>query len=249
MGGRNTQQQQQSSYPSMMGNGYSYGGGGMMGRGGGMISSSSGSAMMGSGMMNQSFAMMTTQGQPISIQQAIQQTKSIPANARVIPANNTITFSSENVSIFALAIMPDKAVNLTGTQPPSYSNGDVFVIYGLINPTLVIPAGASVHFTIVNLDDDMYHNLVVSTLSPPYPYMAMQGMMTYPQNYQAGGTASSSSQNMMLPFLPPANYSQGSAHEYSYSLTFNQAGSLWYLCTYPGHAQLGMYGRIVVVNG
>jgi len=36
-------------------------------------------------------------------------------------------------------MMSDDAVNITGTHPPRYSKGDVFVISGLINPTLVVP--------------------------------------------------------------------------------------------------------------
>ena len=128
--------------------------------------------------------------------------------------------------------MPDEAVNITGSQPPSYATDDVFVIYGLINPTLVMRSGASVQFTVVNLDDDMYHNLAVSTYGPPYGYMSMQGMMS----------------GDWMPYLPPADYGQGSAHEYSYTLTLNQPGTLWYICTYPDHAESGMYGRIIVAS-
>jgi FtsP/CotA-like multicopper oxidase with cupredoxin domain len=58
-------------------------------------------------------------------------------------------------------MMSDDAVNITGTHPSSYSKGDVFVISGLINPTLVVPKGATVQFTIINLDEDMYHNLAI----------------------------------------------------------------------------------------
>ncbi len=189
--------------------------------------------MMGNG-MNGMMGMMAVQGQTIQVDQAIQMMRSTPAYADVIPSNNTIIFhGSQSLGLVALAIMPDKAINLTGKRPPSYSTGDVFIIYGLINPTLVMPADASVQFTVVNLDDDMYHNLVVSSISPPYPYMAMQGMMS---SYD------------WMPFLPAADYSQGTAHEYSYSLTLSSPATLWYLCTYPGHAQMGMYGEIEVVN-
>lgn len=181
------------------------------------------------GMMSQ---WMSTSGQSVTIQQVIQLLRNTPSYATVVTANNTVSFHSQSVNIFALAIMPDKAVNLTGTHPPSYSSDDVFVIYGLINPTLVIPSGASVQFTVVNLDDDMYHNLVVSPVGPPYPYMAMLGMMS----------------GYWMPFLPPADYSQGTAHEYSYTLTLNQPGTYWYLCTYPDHAESGMYGELEVVN-
>jgi rusticyanin len=181
------------------------------------------------GMMGQ---WMSTSGQSVTIQQAIQLMRNTPSYATVVTANNTVSFHSQSINIFALAIMPDRAVNLTGMHPPSYSSDDVFVIYGLINPALVIPSGASVQFTVVNLDDDMYHNLVVSPVGPPYPYMAMQGMMS----------------GRWAPFLPPADYSQGTAHEYSYTLTLNQPGTYWYLCTYPDHAETGMYGKIMVTG-
>jgi rusticyanin len=147
-------------------------------------------------------------------------------------SNNTVVFESRQFTVFVLALSPDRAVNLTGKQPPSYATDDVFVIYGLINPTIVVRPGASVQFTVVNLDDDVYHNLVVSTYGPPYGYMSMRGMMS----------------GDWMPYLPPANYSQDSAHEYSYTLTLNQPGTLWYSCTYPDHAESGMYGQLIVTN-
>jgi rusticyanin len=190
--------------------GYGSGYGGMMGQGTGAVS----------------------MGQPVTIEQAIQAMRDIPSYARVSSSNNTVVFESGQFKVFVLALMPDKAVNITGRQPPSYATDDVFVVYGLINPTLVVHSGASVQFTVVNLDDDMYHNLVVSAYGPPYGYMSMQGMMS----------------GYWMPYLPPADYSHGSAHEYSYALTLNQPGTLWYICTYPEHAQSGMYGKIIVTG-
>jgi rusticyanin len=198
----------QQQYPPGIMGGYGGGYGGMMGQG------------------------TVSNGQPVTIEQAIQTMRNIPSYARVIPNNNTVVFESRQFNVFVLALMPDKAVNITGRQPPSYASDDVFVIYGLINPTIVVRSGASVQFTVVNLDDDMYHNLVVSTYGPPYGYMSMQGMMS----------------GDWMPYLPPADYGQGSAHEYSYTLTLNQPGTLWYICTYPDHAQSGMYGKIIVTN-
>lgn len=186
--------------------------------------------------------MMTTQGQSISIDQAIQMMKSVPQYANVITSNNTIIFSSSSQSIRVVALATDHegATNLTTNTPPNYATDDLFVIYGLIDPTLVIPHGASVQITVVNLDKDMYHNFVFTTLNPPYSYMAMmQGMMM--GNWQQRGTWLA-----MMPFLPPANYSQGVVHEYTYTVTLNSQGTLSYLCTYPGHAQDGMYGRMLV---
>lgn len=192
------------------------------------------------GQTNYSFGgMMAVQGQTIQVGQAIQMMRDTPTYASVIASNNTIILhGSQSIRIVALAVMPDRAMNLTGIQPPSYSTGDVFVIYGLINPTLVVPRGTSVQLTVVNLDDDMYHNMVISSIGPPYPYMAMQGMMIS-QRSQGAWMA-------MMPFLPPANYNQDTAHEYSYNLTLTSPASLWYLCVYPGHAQTGMYGKLLV---
>lgn len=262
---RNANHQQTTGYPGIMGSGYGYGGmmggdgatsagsayghgmmGGYYGNGATSNYSAHGPGMMGSFYDGDYAGMMTIQGQSISIQQAVVGSQTPPAYAQIIKSNNTISFHSQTVSVLALAMMPEEAVNITGTELPSYASGDVFVIYGLINPTLVIPAGATLQFNVVNLDDDMYHNLVVSSISPPYPYMAMQGMM-----YSYGHTDSANTFYpfaSMMGFLPPANYAQGDAREYSYTLTFNQTGTLWYLCTYPGHAQLGMYGQIIVTG-
>jgi rusticyanin len=181
--------------------------------------------------------MMGVQGQTITVGQAIQMMKNVPGYANLIPSNNTITFTSRDVSLVVLATDHEGALNLTGKQSPSYATDDAFVIYGLVDPTLVIPRGAVVQVTVVNLDKDMYHNFVVTALSPPYSYMAVQGMM---MNWQQQGIV------QMMPFLPPASYGQGVAHEYVYNATLNTQTNLWYLCTYPGHAQTGMYGEVLV---
>ncbi len=201
------QQSQQQIPPGMMG-GQGGGYGGMMGQG------------------------AAANGQPVAIGQAIQTMRNVPSYARVIASNNTIVFESRQFNVFVLALSPDKAVNLTGRQPPSYTTDDAFVIYGLINPTLVLRSGASVQFTVVNLDTDMPHNLIVSAYGPPYGYMAMGGMMS----------------GNWMPYLPPADYNQGSAHEYSYTINMNQPGTYWYTCTYQDHAQSGMYGQLIVTN-
>jgi len=188
------------------------------------------SGMMGTNMMAVQ-NIMTIQGHPVSVRQAIQMMHNTPSYAKVISHNNTIIFSSKDPSIVALAMMPERAVNLTGLMLPSYSKGDVFVIYGLINPTLVIPKGSSIQFRIINPDDGMNHDLSISSVRPPYPYIAMMSSM------QSTG---------MMSFLPPTD--EGLAHEYSYTLTLDQSGNLYYLCTYPSHAQEGMYGRIIITD-
>ncbi|AWR93889.1 plastocyanin/azurin family copper-binding protein [Acidianus brierleyi] len=176
----------------------------------------------------------------ISINNADNEIHDIPSYARI--SNNTIVFTSSNINLVVYTMGHIRAENLTGKFPPSYAHHDVFVIFGLINPTLVIPAGASIHVTVINLDDNMLHNFVVTNVPPPYPYNVMMsnmgpGMM---------GSGTSGRFITMMPLLHYANYSAGYAYEYGYSFTLNQEGTYWYICTYPGHAQMGMYGKIIV---
>ena len=145
----------------------------------------------------------------------------------------------------ALAITQENATRATGMHPPSYAQGDVFVIGGLIDPTLYIQVGASVTFTIVNMDNAMYNDLVLSTVGPPFP-SAMTQYMTWSE-YGMGMMAGSGFQGFlyMMPVLSPANYAAGWASYYSCTVTIPNVANLWYLCTYPGHAENGMYGAIV----
>lgn len=110
--------------------------------------------------------------------------------------------------------------------PSMYS----FEILRIINPTIVLKAGSEVHFTVVNIDTDSYHNFVLSN-SPP-PYSSMGSMM--------GGSGFMSSMH----YLPPT--SSGNYAYMNMSYHFSSPGTYWYLCTYPGHAENGMYGKIVV---
>lgn len=110
--------------------------------------------------------------------------------------------------------------------PSMYS----FEILGMINPTILIKAGAVVHFTVVNIDTDSYHNFVLSNNGPPY--------------YATGNMMGGSGMMNSMQYLPPVHGGNYAFVNMSYN--FNSAGTYWYLCTYPGHAANGMYGKIVV---
>lgn len=175
-------------------------------------------------------------GGTVAIQRAMSAAESILPGSTAVRSNDTVELGANGVvDVTAYAMMPDMAERMTGTAPPAYSSGDVFVIDGEINPTLVIRSTGPVelNLTLVNLDDDMYHNLVVTAEPPPYGYYPMSAMM-------------GQSSMRMVPFLPPANYSTGVAYYYSYGSYLPGPGTYWYLCTYPGHAQEGMYGEILV---
>lgn len=192
--------------------------------------------------------------QTVPIAQAESVISSAPPYATVFRSNDTIVYGGSQITIYAAGMMPEDAINLTGMNPPTYATDDVFVISGLIDPTLVIPSGAHVSLVFANLDDDMYHNIVATSLAPPYPNIAMQGMMlSNNSNWYGGmyggmmGGGYNTVYAMMMPVLSPADYSHGTAYYYGTSWSLNSyGGSYWYICTYPGHAESGMYGKIIV---
>ena len=114
--------------------------------------------------------------------------------------------------------------------PSMYS----FEILGMFNPNIVVKEGVTVHFTVVNIDTDSEHNFVLSSQGPPYSYMSGMGAMN------SGGYGFMTS----MTFLPPT--SSGHFYYYNVSYSFSQYGTYWYLCTYLGNAENGMYGKIVV---
>ncbi|MCH4814696.1 MAG: plastocyanin/azurin family copper-binding protein [Saccharolobus sp.] len=192
--------------------------------------------MMGRGMYHMmgyygGYEMMYENTIPIS--EAISMMRNVPSYVKVFSNNNTLLFTSSNIILVVLGMGHERAINLTGQQPPAYAQHDVFVIYGLINPTLIIPRGATVQVVFINLDDDMLHNIAITPVPPPYPY--------YPMMYIRMNTIG------MTPMLPYANYNSGQAYEFSFTTTFSQPGVYYYVCEYPGHAEMGMYGEIVVV--
>ena len=168
-----------------------------------------------------------------------------PSHAGVNRTADTIVFDSMEVNLLVLSMMPDDAANMTGMHPPSYSTGDVFVIGGLIDPTLVFRRGTELNVTVVNMDDDMYHNFVLTTLPPPYDYMMMAS-----GGSMGPGMMSSAETTLLstMPMLPPVDDAQGYASAYTYSVTLNASSAIWYVCTYPGHAQSGMYGEVTFTS-
>ncbi len=178
--------------------------------------------------------------------------------------NNTATLGGEVSSIsystFVAANSPPPGVtvvNSTGTiyvnqtgvtilieSTPPWANrtGDFFMCYGLINPTFQIRHGMTVTFALVNADDE-YHNLVFSGEAPPYQYMPMAGngmgmMWGYHQwtrgTVMLNGMYGNLSWGTKLPMV-------------SLPISIQNTGTYWYFCSYPGHAQSGMYGRIIAV--
>ena len=94
-------------------------------------------------------------------------------------------------------------------------------IDGLRNPTLIVPAGATIKALYINTDDDMTHNL------------------------RFGASHTASAPSVGSPNL--AHKTETAYHAADVTVQApSKPGTLYYLCTIPGHAQGGMYGKIIV---
>ena len=186
------------------------------GMGGGMMGGS-GYGMGGYGMSGSAY-----QGQAMTWSAAQQAIHNSAPNATVNAADNSLTFAGTRVHMNVIAVQPDKP-------------DTTFEIGGLVEPTLHIPRDATVTLTLVNMDygQDMPHGLVLTREAPPYPYMG-SGMM-------GGGNGIPPLAARSTDDLQTATYASG-------TLQFQATtpGTYYYVCQVPGHAQDGMYGKIVI---
>ena len=129
-----------------------------------------------------------------------------PSGAVVDMTTDTLTFTSPSLAMTVFTAAPGNATRATGMNPPSYSQGDVFVNGGMVDPTLYIPSGARVNFTVVNMDGSMFNDFVVSTIPPSYSYSMSQYMTWAGPGMMGAGFQGFAN---MMPVLNPANYSGG----------------------------------------
>lgn len=94
-------------------------------------------------------------------------------------------------------------------------------IDGLKNPTLVVPAGATIKALFINTDDDMVHNMRFGLQhSGPTPSV---GTPNLPHKTETAFHAADVT--LRVPARP---------------------GTYYYFCTIPGHAPGGMWGKVSV---
>ncbi len=167
------------------------------------------------------YGMMGTFSQGADVQtltnaQAQQVMQESLQNAVINPTANTVTYSGNHVHIVLLG-------------GPKMAD-EKFVIGGLVNPIIHVSQGANVTMELINEDDGMPHNVVVTPAAPPYPYVAMMIGTAFPG---AG-----------VPVIPEAQNGQYAAVSTTFKAT--SSGQFYYLCQVPGHAEKGMYGAFVV---
>lgn len=145
--------------------------------------------------------------------------------ATVDTATNTVSYQGTHVTIDVIAVQPGKP-------------DTTFEVAGLADPTVKVPLGATVTLDLVNMDygSDMPHGLVLTRLPPPYPYTPMPLMMS-------GGLFSG-----IPPLAARTDEDLQSARYASASMQFraDAPGTYYYVCQVPGHAQHGMYGKLVI---
>ena len=141
----------------------------------------------------------------------------VPAGASVDRSTNTVSFNSQQIALTVLAAPPD-------------GPDETFRVAGLTNPTIEVPEGARVTLQLVNADDGMPHNFLISDVQPPFPTMGM--MMVSPMF----GADTATLDEATGTELPATNV----------IFTASSAGRFTYLCSVPGHAAAGMYGTWVV---
>ncbi|MHB1955757.1 MAG: sulfocyanin-like copper-binding protein [Sulfobacillus sp.] len=139
------------------------------------------------------------------------------AGAVIDRKTNTVTYKGQNVTLVALA-SPHGKPNMT------------WEIDGLVNPTVVVSSKAQVRVTLVNTDWGYMHGFEVTTTPPPYPFMSMMAINT----------------DFLLTPLPQRTTKslQSAQYDTTAGLLNLRAGTYYYLCPVPGHAQQGMHGTL-----
>jgi rusticyanin len=180
-----------------------------------------GGGMMGTGtdpgkIMGRLFA--GAPGPRVSAAQATVLGSQVPSGAQVSRAGNTITFTTATVRLTILA-------------SPSGGPDETFRAAGLVNPRIIVPAGARVTIQLINADNDTAHGLVITASDAGASWMPMM-------------TARPAFTGSALWFL--GNPTSAGMHEGSLTFTASSPGTYHYLCPVPGHAQKGMGGTFTI---
>jgi rusticyanin len=179
------------------------------------------SAMPGGGNMGMNGEMPVNSNATVTTPEAIQQqVQQLAPDLHINTATNQIRYSTQQVTLVMVGAPPG--------HPGEYWQAD-----GLVNPTIVIPTGATVKVIFANGDGDKIHAWELTTSAPPYP---VAPMMTV-------GVAASNA------FLAPIPAATSNGHQWSTESTTFAApspGTYYYICQVPGHAEEGMWGKLIV---
>ena len=141
---------------------------------------------------------------------------------RLMSGTNTTTYATNNTVWVGSGT---SRLVFVGAPP---GHDEIFVINGLLNPTIYLSRGAQVTVSFANVDPDMYHNLAITTRVPSYSSMPMMSHMSGPRT------------SMLSPSELGYYWVQ------DMRIAVNSPGQFWYLCEYVDHAEEGMYGSLVI---
>ncbi|MHB8496378.1 MAG: sulfocyanin-like copper-binding protein [Acidimicrobiales bacterium] len=134
---------------------------------------------------------------------------------------SSLTYRSQRVTLVALGA--------PGSRPGMYWQLDG--VDGPRGPTVSVPAGAIIRVDFADGDPGHPHGLELTTAVPPYPHLAMM----------AGRIAAPGA--FIMPVPPP----EGNLW-YAVTISFHApaSGTYYVICPVPGHAQEGMWAKLVV---
>jgi len=141
---------------------------------------------------------------------------------RMMSGTNTTTYATNNT----IWVGSGTSGLVFVAAPPGHD--EIFVINGLLDPTIHLSIGAQLTVTLANADPDMYHNLALTTRGPPYSSMPMMSHMSGPRTS----------------LLSPSEI--GFYWVQDMRIAANSPGQFGYLCEYLDHAEEGMYGSLVI---
>jgi rusticyanin len=159
-------------------------------------------------------------GPRVSSSAAIRLAGQVRGGATISTSANTVTFTSRNVSLTAVA-------------SPASGPDETFRIAGLTNPKIIVPAGSQVSIQVINADPDTAHGLVITASSDSSSWMPMM-------------TARPAFTGSALWFL--GNPTAAGMHVGTLTFAAATPGTYYYLCPVPGHAQKGMTGQVIVFS-
>jgi rusticyanin len=122
-------------------------------------------------------------------------------------------------------------VRLNVLASPAGGPSERFRIAGLVNPAIVVRAGARVSVQVINADPGTAQGMVITASSARSSWMPMM-------------TASAAFPGSAVWFL--GNPTTAGMHAATFSFTASTPGTYHYLCPVPGHAQEGMTGTFIV---
>lgn len=157
-------------------------------------------------------------GPRVTATEAMRLASQIPTGAKVDQARHRL-------------VLPGDLVRLAAVASPPGGTDETFRIAGMVNPTIVVPAGTRISIQFINADPDTAHGLVIARPGAASRWMPMM-------------TARPAFTGAALWVL--GDPTGAGMHAATFSFTASSQGTYQYLCPVPGHAAKGMAGTFTV---